>query len=84
MFNLKAKHMNKGAGVAHMWLKWLRELRRVLGLDEPQKLPGEQPMPEGDSHSHGRQGRVWGGLLTAEGLHAFIIRWSPHCIVCTL
>lgn len=49
MFDLKAKHMNKGAGVAHTWLKWLKVLKRVLGLDEPQKLPGEQPRPEGDT-----------------------------------
>ena len=77
MFNLKAKCMNKGAGVAHTWLKWLTELRRVLGLDGPQKLPGEQPGLRETATATAGGGGVGAGL-TGGGLTRRHIRWSPR------
>lgn len=77
LFSLKAKHVNTGAGVAHMWLKWLRVLRGRWATYEPRGC-GESSQAGEEAQLEPRwEGRARGRLLTGGELHTFIICKSP-------
>lgn len=64
MFSLKAKHVNTGAGVAHMWLKWLRVLRGRWARMNPRGCRESSQAVSGVQLEPRWEGRARGLLLT--------------------